>query len=90
VKTEEEDEGDVCGIDDDGSGDEPLWTPGTAPAAGMDDLFTGSGLVLPGVYESLTGRKNLFLVGWAECTRVRRRLEGGHLLCVRESACECV
>jgi len=52
VKTEEEDEGDVCGMDDDGSGDEPLWTPGTAPAAGMDDLFTGSGSVLPGVCDS--------------------------------------
>ena len=29
-----------------GSTDEPLWTPGTAPA-GIDDLFTGSSTVLP-------------------------------------------
>lgn len=32
--------------DETGSTDEPLWTPGTAPA-GIDDLFTGSGAVLP-------------------------------------------
>jgi hypothetical protein len=44
VKTEEDDEHDLCaGMDDDAcSTDEPLWTPGTGPATGMDDLFTGA------------------------------------------------
>lgn len=45
------------GLDDDddetSSTDEPLWTPGTGPAAGMDDLFTGSGTVLPAVSPSI-------------------------------------
>ena len=52
VKTDEDDEPDDMGegMDDKtGSPDEPLWTPGTGPATGMEDLFTGSGSVLPGV-----------------------------------------
>ena len=49
VKTDDDD-GMCEPMDDDetGSPDEPLWTPGTAPATGMEDLFTGSGSVLPG------------------------------------------
>ena len=41
-----------CMDDETGSPDEPLWTPGTGPATGMEDLFTGSGSVLPGVSPS--------------------------------------
>ena len=55
VKTDDDD--DMCRpVDDDAdSADEPLWTPGTGPAAGMDDLFTGSGSVLPGVSPGANG-----------------------------------
>lgn len=50
LRVQTDDDDGMCEpIDDEtGSPDEPLWTPGTAPATGMEDLFTGSGSVLPG------------------------------------------